>query len=532
MSTTELEREAPRVVPAPVASTPWTWAERHPLATELEHSGPGAALAGRMARLEPADMDDAALVEAVAAWERLASWVAAGQGRAIAELSRRRLGERADHLADEVSARLSVTRAVADGKVALALELDRLPAVADALAGGALDVRRATVLAEELGRLPEHVAQDVAAAVLPDAGTSTAPQLRNRLRRIEILRDPDGATVRHRRACEQRRVELVPAPDAMAWLSAYLPAADAVAVRTALTTLATSAGLDADDDRTLDQRRADALVDLATQWLDAGTTPDGSPLRTAQGRRPHLVVTATAGTILGLEDQPAVPDGYGVVPPGVARRLAARSTWEPLLVDAVSGEPLARSTRRYAPTQSLRDALAVRDRTCTFPGCRVPAARSDIDHIEPFDHSARDARADRRGRAEREGGTARKDATHRVGGDQRESPSPGERRTDVRDGAESETGPPQTRIENLQALCHHHHRAKTHAGWESRRLDGGVTAWQSPTGQTYVRRSEWSLPDMHPPEWSRPDEHPPDLPAYDEPTTDEGRDPPPPRAPF
>jgi len=84
-------------------------------------------------------------VEATAAFERIASWAAAGQARMISELSRRRVGTSADFVADEVAVRLSTTGAVAEDKVALALGLHRLPMVADALATGDLDVRRATV---------------------------------------------------------------------------------------------------------------------------------------------------------------------------------------------------------------------------------------------------------------------------------------------------------------------------------------------------------------------------------------------------
>lgn len=443
----------------------WLWAVRHRVAAELEDARPGPALAARMDGLEPADLDEAALIEAIGAWERVASWAAAGQARVIAELAGRRRGARGAFLADDVAVRLSTTRAVADGKVALALELSRVPVVADALGRGDVDVRRAMVLTEELSRLDDAAATAVAAEVLPRATTCTAPQLRSRLRRLELLRDPEGARQRHERACAERRLELTPAPDAMAWLSAYLPADDAVAIHQSLTALAGDAA--PGDDRTLDQRRADALVDVTTRWLDAGVHPDGTPLPTRQGRRPHLTVTASASTLLGLDDAPGELAGYGPIPPAMARRIAARATWQPLLADAWTGEPLARSTRRYAPTQGQRDAVVLRDRTCTFPGCRMPAARCDIDHIEPYDHD-RDAHATVGGSG---AGTP----------DQPASPIEG-----------------QTRVDNLHALCRHHHRAKTHAGWTPSRDDDGITRWRTPTGQTHRRRPEHDPPSAPP----------------------------------
>ena len=177
----------------------------------------------------------------------------------------------------------------------------------------------------------------------------------------------------------------------MAWLSALLPADEATAVLTTLTAIADSALLDPTNTRTLGARRADALVDLATRWLDAGVTPLG-PLTTRHGRRPHLNVTASPSTLLGLDESPGELAGYGPIPAPMARRIAARSTWTPLLVDARTGAPVARSTRTYEPTAGLRTAVLDRDLTCTFPGCRQPAQRCDLDHITPYDHGRGAAR--------------------------------------------------------------------------------------------------------------------------------------------
>lgn len=446
------------------------WEVRHRVAAELEESAPGPELAARLDALEPADLDEAALVEGIAAWERVGSWAAAGQARLVAELNSRQRGARGAFLSEEVAARLSVTRPVAEAKVGLALHLDRVPVVADALARGDVDVRRATVLTDELARLSDAAAAEVAEAVLPAARECTAPQLRQRLRRMELLRDPDGARTRHARACADRRVELAPASDAMAWLSAYLPADDAAAIHTSLTALAGDAA--PEDERTLDQRRADALVDLATRWLDAGVHPDGTALTTRQGRRPHLVVTASAATLLGLADAPGELQGYGPIPPEMAQRIAARSTWEPLLASAWNGEPLARSTQRYTPTQSLRDAVVLRDRTCTFVGCRMPAVRCDVDHVEPYVEGR-----DGGGRDGGDRGGGRRDGGRRDGGG----------RTGVPPDGELDATELQTSLDNLQALCRHHHRAKTHGGWEVTRSDDGSTRWRAPTGQAYRR---------------------------------------------
>ena len=122
----------------------------------------------------------------------------------------------------------------------------------------------------------------------------------------------------------------------------------------------------------------------------------------------------------------------------MARRIAAGATWRPVLTDERTGELTARGAGTYRPPAALAGLVVDRDVTCTFPGCRVPAGRCDLDHIRPFDE--------------------RLPAEH------------------------------QTRVDNLQALCRHHHRLKTHSTWSPERDPvTGRTQWRSPTGHTYTR---------------------------------------------
>src|SRR5674476_908699 len=322
------------------------WADAHPLAVSLDGARPGPELAATLVALEPAEVDDAALVEAIAAWERLVSWATARQAHAVNELRRRREGQRREaFVGDEIAARLGTTRAGGESKVLTASSLERLPEVSDALERGDIDHLKARVICDEVLPLDDAEAHRVAAAVLLRASVLTGPQLRSRIRRMELAQNPAAAEERHRAAVADRFVDLQPARDGMAWLNAYLPADQGVAVYTSLTALADAAA--PDDPRPVAARRADALVDLVTRVVD-------------------------------------------------------------------------------------------RDRTCTFPGCRVPAARCDIDHIEPFDPAR----------------------------------------------------PPdqQTRAPNLQALCRHHHLLKTHGGWRVvRDDDAGTTEWSAPTGHGYAR---------------------------------------------
>ena len=413
------------------------WADAHPLAMSLDGARPGPELAATLAALEPAEVDDAALVEAIAAWERVASWATARQAHAVNELRRRREGQRREaFVGDEIAARLGTTRAGGESKVLTASSLERLPEVSDALERGDIDHLKARVICDEVMPLGDAEAHRVAAAVLPRASVLTGPQLRSRIRRMELAQHPLAAEERHRAAVADRFVDLQPARDGMAWLNAYLPADQGVAVYTTLTALADAAA--PDDPRPIAARRADALVDLVTPYLDAGVGPDGRALPVRQGRRPHLQVTASATTLLGLDEQPGELAGYGPIPASMARAIAAGATWRPVLVDERTGELRGRGPIRYRPSSDLVARVVDRDLTCTFPGCRVPAARCDIDHIEPFDPAR----------------------------------------------------PPdqQTRAPNLHALCRHHHLLKTHGGWQVMRDDdAGATEWTAPTGHGYAR---------------------------------------------
>jgi hypothetical protein len=293
-----------------------------------------------------------------------------------------------------------------------------------------------------------------------------------------IATDPAAAQARHARAVAERRVELFAQPDGMATLWALLPADDAVLVMASLRGQADAARAPGDT-RTRAQRIADALVDLHTaHWRNpAPRTPGdlkldvpgldvpgldvpgldvpgrggqerGGPSRdvpsrggqdlvgSPRGRGGPLVrVVVAATTLLGLDEQPGELAGYGPIPAEMARRLAAdrTGTWQRILTDPVSGALLDVGRSRYAPPAALAEHVRVRDRTCRFPGCRLPAERCDLDHLCRYP-----------------------------------------------DG-------PTSRC-NLCAECRHHHRLKHEAGWQVHGdpdLPATLT-WTTPAGHSYT----------------------------------------------
>ena len=257
---------------------------------------------------------------------------------------------------------------------------------------------------------------------LAKARQQTPGQLRTAARRAVLTADPTAARKRTERARRERGVRMWPEPDGMATLSAYLPAEDAVGVFAVLDEHARQAGFPGDE-RSMDARRGDALVDLVlgpVSRCSAGTRerthsqPDGarehttpqpggaresvpasdaaSPAgcrcecgRCRRGGGVDVRVTVPYTALLGANDLPGELVGYGPIPAAVARDLAAGGTWRRILTDPTSGRPLDYGTTRYRPPAHLAGLVITRDQTCQFPGCRVPAHRCDIDHGVPYD---------------------------------------------------------------------------------------------------------------------------------------------------
>jgi hypothetical protein len=89
---------------------------------------------------------------------------------------------------------------------------------------------------------------------------------------------------------------------------------------------------------------------------------------------------------------------------------------------------------RYRPSPKLQHLVRIRRPTCTFPGCRQPARRCDIDHTVAFDR----------------GGL--------------------------------------TCLCNLGPLCRRHHRCKQAEGWSLSQSTPGEFLWTTPSGRRYATR--------------------------------------------
>ncbi len=435
-----------------------------------ETAGIGRELAAFLSGLRGlAELDEDTIIAGIAAADRLVSWANAGQLALIGELTRRR-GD-PEFVEDEIAAELRLSRPAAAHRLALALDLHRLPAVAAGLAAGRLDLPRAKAITEALHVLDPATAADVAGHAVDHAAAHTVGQHRAWLRGSVLAADPAAAQARHEQAVAERRVTLTPQPDGMAELWALLPAADGARAYTAIDTCARDATTP-DDQRSADARRADALVDLlagqrtapastvhvtvplatviaartatartatartATARTAAASTAAASTAaartaaaRTAAARTAAAGTTCATGTGIAGEQPGHIP-GIGPIPAAMARQLAAEGIWRWLATNP-DGTILQAGRRNYRPSPALAALIRGRDQTCRFPGCRQPAHRCDLDHTIPYP-----------------------------------------------------TG--RTIPDNLAALCRHHHRLKHNADWTVDQHPDGQLTWTSPTGRTYT----------------------------------------------
>jgi hypothetical protein len=159
-----------------------------------------------------------------------------------------------------------------------------------------------------------------------------------------------------------------------------------------------------------------------------------------------LTVTDDLGHVIGHGCQHR--QRAGPLPGGTALRVKPAQAAEPTKPGRPPGEhadlvikldPLAFSgcdhrleTGAYKPSPKLRHLIEIRDRCCSFPGCRRPPTRCDKDHTIPYDRGGR------------------------------------------------------TCLCNLAPLCRTHHQVKQALGWQLHQPFPGVFEWITPCGRKYI----------------------------------------------
>jgi hypothetical protein len=240
------------------------------------HPGDGlATLAGAVDDLAAQDLNrltDAALAEQVLALRRLLDrleghWLqqlAAVDGRGAAGADQdQETGSTAAWLRTRL--RLGPGAASSSVRTARALFRGPLVATAQALTEGTIAPAHAAVLAHGTQHLPDHVTAEAEPVLLETAGRLDPPRLRRVLGHLQQVADPDGADAQAERHHQRRGLWLAATWEGMVAVDGLLEPEAGQLLAAALEPLARPAN--AQDTRSGDQRRADALTELARRSL-------------------------------------------------------------------------------------------------------------------------------------------------------------------------------------------------------------------------------------------------------------------------
>lgn len=319
-------------------------------------------------------------LERIGGWEKVIAWAQASQIREIARYAVTAMTDPAygdDPEQMEASAvaevglmtRLAPRTAAARVVDAMAL-VERLPETLCALSEGRISLPAARAIAEGTSSLADEHLAEVQARVLARAGSQTPGQIRAATRRAVARADAEALRRRAAQAVRERHVKLIPEPDGMATVTAYLPAPDAVSVYGVLEECARRAR-GPEELRGMDALRADALVDLIT---DRFACPD-------PGARPSPEQALAPASTTGEQADDASTARAGCDRAGCDRVGCDGE-------DPLTGALLDYSHTRYRPPPHLAEHLIARDQTCDFPSCRIPAHREpypvgEIGRIQP-----------------------------------------------------------------------------------------------------------------------------------------------------
>jgi hypothetical protein len=278
------------------------------------------------------------------------------------------------------------------------LDLDRARVIPEA----ARTIARSSDVAEFGRQMADYLAKH------DDPDAPLVPLTRTQLSRAASYRklkfDQKTSSERFAEAFAERRVtvDLDRAGTGIGRISCTASCPDAMLADHRLTLIARKRCEYDGEERTLDQMRADTLVDLLLGRLQVGAlTSELEDDLTADGRdpaatitevplvgswaRPIVNVTVPITTLMGLEDEPGLLAGDVAIPAELVRQIATDpgATWHRLLTDP-AGRMVELSTDSYQPTTALDRTVVARDRTCVWPGCCRPSTRCERDHRRPY----------------------------------------------------------------------------------------------------------------------------------------------------
>jgi len=253
-------------------------------------------------------------------------------------------------------------------RVCVGQQIDLLDESLVALAGGEIGFAHMALIAQTSAAVGERLDES---KLLRQATNLSVAEFRTKCMHARHKADPEAYVEEEKQGVEARCLTLTNTDEGVVLVNGLLDKVGGAALRTALEPLARRTGKD--DDRNREQRLADALLEAVS-------------LEGAPNQRPHLQVTTSLETLLGLMGAPAAEMEFSLLISSKAvERLACDCTVTRILLGSDSTViDVGRAKRVISGPQ--RKALSVRDQGCVWPGCDRPASFTSGHHLAHWIH--------------------------------------------------------------------------------------------------------------------------------------------------
>src|SRR5450756_2135577 len=258
-----------------------------------------------------------------------------------------------------------MTAGAAANAVAVGESLEWIPESHQAVVDGEIGFAHLTVMARTAEALGERFDEKV---LVEKAKENSPGKFFYICHHARHAADPKRYAAEEAEQVEQRRLKLSRWMDGSLLISGQLDPVGGAAVLTALQPLARKSG--AHDDRCLEQRNADALVELAS----------------GGGSQAQIQVTSSIETLLALAGSPAAEMEFSLpVSSKTIERLACDSSIARILLNSESLVIDVGRSKRVV-SEPGRRALAARDGHCRWTECDRPASWSAAHHVVHWIH--------------------------------------------------------------------------------------------------------------------------------------------------
>ena len=258
----------------------------------------------------------------------------------------------------------------------LARDLEWLPGTAAALAAGELGTDQAAAIGQAARRGTLGDPAQTEDRLLDVARTTDTDGLRRRIREEEQRADRTRLARDEQLAHSRRRVHLSPRDDGMWDLYGQLTGEQGELLAVALDAYRTKDAADVPlpQQRSFEQRTADALAALVAGALEGGPTPSQG------GARPQLHIVVPHDILDEAAPGIARSERGGLLSSVLIERLLCDADLRRVLTD---GDSEVLDIGRTKPTWTVaqRRALHIRDGGCRAPGCDRPAPSCHAHHV-------------------------------------------------------------------------------------------------------------------------------------------------------